>query len=95
MGDRCPPLDMEVTVIPETDHGETTDSDVSEPVVDIAEQETVTYANCLEERRCSGASESSGEQPVGSSAVLEKEVKSEESDSDHEARQVLREIFFR
>ncbi|XP_034161871.2 uncharacterized protein si:ch211-127m7.2 [Pangasianodon hypophthalmus] len=96
--DRCAPLNTEMTVIPETDHEETTDSEVSEPAVDIAEQKKVPYSKFLEERWCSSASESSGEQPLASSAVLEKEAESEEdnsqSDSDSEALQVLREIFF-
>lgn len=87
-----------MTVIPETDHEETTDSEVSEPAVDIAEQETVPYTKCLEERRSSSASESSGEQCRASSVGLEKEAESEadnsQSDGDHEALQVLREIFF-
>ncbi|MCJ8734311.1 hypothetical protein PDJAM_G00233890 [Pangasius djambal] len=96
--DRCAPLNTEMTVIPETDHEETTDSEDSEPAIDIAEQTKVAYSKFLEERRCSSASESSGEQPLASSAVLEKEAESEEdnpqSDSDGEALQVLRDIFF-
>lgn len=74
-----------MTVVPETDPEETTDSEVSEsPALGIAEQETVPYGDCLEEGRYSEASESSAE----------KKAESEESDSDHEALQVLREIFF-
>lgn len=85
--DRCAPLNTEVTVVPETDPEETTDSDVSEPAVDIAEEETVPYGNCQEE--ISRASEGSGEQ-----RLAEKKAESEESDSDHEALQVVRDIFF-
>ncbi|XP_060784167.1 uncharacterized protein si:ch211-127m7.2 [Neoarius graeffei] len=96
--DRCAPSHTETTVIPETDHEETTDSEVSEAAVDIAEQETVPYSKRLEERRRSSASENSDERRRASSVVLEKEVESEKdnsrSDYDHEALQVLREIFF-
>ncbi|XP_017329542.1 uncharacterized protein si:ch211-127m7.2 [Ictalurus punctatus] len=98
--DRWAPLTTDMTVIPETDHEETTDSEVSQPAVDIAEQETVPYNECLEARRCSSVSESSDEQGLASSVVLEKEDESEEQihnsrrDSDHKALQVLREIFF-
>ncbi|KAI5105395.1 hypothetical protein C0J45_5067 [Silurus meridionalis] len=85
------PLNPELTVIPETDPEETTDSEISEADVDIAEQETLQYSKCLEERRCS-----SGEQCAASSVVLENESAEEKSwsDSDHEALQVLQEIFF-
>lgn len=66
--------------------------------MDIAEQETVPYGECLKERRCSSASESSGEQRSATSGVLKKEAETEvdnsQSDSDHEALQVLRDIFF-
>ncbi|WP_411024089.1 hypothetical protein, partial [Salmonella sp. s58079] len=58
--------------------------------------QTLQYSKCLEERRCSSSSESSGEQCAASSAVLENESAEEKSwsDSDHEALQVLQEIFF-
>ncbi|KAK3535679.1 hypothetical protein QTP70_019721 [Hemibagrus guttatus] len=87
--DRCAPLNTEMTVVPETDHEETTDSDVSDPAVDYAEQETVPYSECIEKRN---------EQRLASSAGVHKEAVSEEdkseTDPDPEALQVLRDIFF-
>ncbi|KAM9470788.1 uncharacterized protein Hap1MRO34_012708 [Clarias gariepinus] len=96
---RCALPNPERMVIPETDPEDTSDSDISEPAVDIAEQQTVPYTRCFEEKQSSTASESSAEQPPASSAVLEKKPESEEdnspqSNSDHEALQVVRDIFF-
>lgn len=73
-----------MTVIPETDHEETTDSD---PAVEYAEQETVPYTECIEKRN---------ERPLASSAGEDKESGKDKSpsDPDHEALQVLRDIFF-
>lgn len=96
--ERRAPLNTETTLIPETDHEETTDSDVSDPALHYAEQETVPYNDPLKERRCSNASESSGEQPLASSTGLDKEAESKEgncqNNPDHEAPQVLQDIFF-
>lgn len=82
--DRCASLNTEMAVIPETDHEETTDSD---PAVEYAEQETVPYTECIEKRN---------EQPLASSAGEDKESGEDksQSDPDHEALQVLRDIFF-
>lgn len=81
-----------MTVIPETDHEESTDSEVSEPAVDMSKRE------CLEERQRSSAPESNGERRLASSHALEKDAESKEdnsqTDCDQEALQVLREIFF-
>ncbi|XP_047658390.1 uncharacterized protein si:ch211-127m7.2 [Tachysurus fulvidraco] len=97
-GERRAPLNTETTLIPETDHEETTDSDVSDPALDYAEQETVPYNDPLKERRCGSASESSGEQPLASSTGLDKKAESKEdncqNNPDHEALQVLQDIFF-
>ncbi|KAK2838503.1 hypothetical protein Q7C36_013317 [Tachysurus vachellii] len=95
--ERRAPLNTETSLIPDTDHKETTDSDVSDPALDYAEQETVPYNEPLKER-CSSASESSGEQPVALPTGLDKKAESKEdncqNNPDHEALQVLQDIFF-